>query len=64
MTTIKEAREATGMTQKEMSERLKIPQRTIEDWERGARKPPEWAAALIIEKLESMGGRQTAEKEN
>ena len=34
-TTIKEAREAAGMTQKEMSERLKIPQRTIEDWERG-----------------------------
>lgn len=60
--TIKEAREAAGMTQKEMSERLKIPQRTIEDWERGARKPPEWAVMLIVEKLESMGGRKTAEK--
>lgn len=54
MTTIKEAREATGMTQKEMSERLKIPQRTIEDWERGARKPPEWAEALVVEKLEKI----------
>lgn len=52
MTTIKEAREATGMTQKEMSERLKIPQRTIEDWERGARKPPEWAEILIVKELE------------
>lgn len=48
-TTIKEAREAAGMTQKEMSERLKIPQRTIEDWERGARKPPE---ILIVKELE------------
>lgn len=56
MVTIKEAREATGMTQKEMSERLKIPQRTIEDWERGARKPPEWAELLIVEKLESIAG--------
>lgn len=52
MTAIKEAREASGMTQKEMSERLKIPQRTIEDWERGARKPPEWAEILIVKELE------------
>lgn len=52
MTTIKEAREVTGMTQKEMSERLKIPQRTIEDWERGARKPPEWAEIIIVKELE------------
>ena len=52
MTTIKEAREVTGMTQKEMSERLKIPQRTIEDWERGTRKPPEWAETLIVKELE------------
>lgn len=52
MTAIKEAREASGMTQKEMSERLKIPQRTIEDWERGARKPPGWAEILIVKELE------------
>ena len=56
MITIKEARESAGLTQKEMSERLKIPQRTIEDWERGARKPPEWAELLIVEKLESIAG--------
>ncbi|MFR4605272.1 MAG: hypothetical protein ACLUAA_04425 [Acidaminococcus intestini] len=37
---------------------------SLEKWEMGIRKPPEWAAALIIEKLESMGGRKTAEKEN
>jgi len=45
-----------------MSDLLGIPKSTIEKWEMGIRKPPEWAAALIIEKLESMGGRQTAEK--
>lgn len=54
MTTIKEAREGTGMTQKEMSERLRIPRRTIEDWERGTRKPPEWAKNLIVKELEGI----------
>lgn len=62
MTTIKEARQAAGLSQQKMSDFLKIPKSTIEKWEMGIRKPPEWAAALIIEKLESMGGRKTAEK--
>ncbi|MCH4097299.1 MAG: helix-turn-helix domain-containing protein [Acidaminococcus provencensis] len=62
MTTIKEARQAAGLSQQKMSDLLKIPKSTIEKWEMGIRKPPEWAAALIIEKLESMGGRKTAEK--
>lgn len=62
MTTIKEARQASGLSQQKMSNLLKIPKSTIEKWEMGIRKPPEWAAALIIEKLESMGGRKTAEK--
>lgn len=62
MTTIKEARQAAGLTQQAMSELLGIPKRNIENWEGGQRKPPTWAERLIIEKLESMGGRQTAEK--
>lgn len=62
MTTIKEARHKAGLSQQKMSDLLGIPKSTIEKWEMGIRKPPEWAAALIVEKLESMGGRQTAEK--
>lgn len=45
-----------------MSDLLKIPKSTIEKWEMGIRKPPEWAVMLIFEKLESMNGRKTAEK--
>lgn len=51
---IKEARHQAGLTQKEMSDLLEIPQRTIENWEMGSRKCPHWAERLIIEKLQSM----------
>ena len=54
MTTIKEARQAAGLTQQAMSELLGIPKRNIENWEGGQRKPPTWAEQLIIEKLESL----------
>lgn len=64
MKTIKEARKEAGLSQQKMSDMLKIPKSTIEKWEMGIRKPPEWAVMLIVEKLESMGGRKTAEKEN
>lgn len=49
---IKTARKNVGLTQKEMSELLEIPQRTIEDWETGKRTPPTYVEKLIIEKLE------------
>lgn len=62
MKTIKEARHEAGLSQQKMSDLLGIPKSTIEKWEMGIRKPPEWAEVLIIEKLESMGGRKTAEK--
>lgn len=51
---IKEARIQAGLTQKEMSETLKIPQRTIENWDAGIRRPPEWTELLIVEKLEKI----------
>lgn len=38
-----------------MSELLGIPKRTIENWESGSRKCPEWAERLVVEKLESIG---------
>ena len=62
MKTIKEARKAAGLSQQGVTDTLGIPRRTLQDWETGKRTPPGWAEALIIEKLESMGGRQTAEK--
>lgn len=50
---IKSARLAAGLTQTQMSELLGIPKRTIEEWDRGSRKCPEWAERLIVEKLET-----------
>lgn len=41
----------TGMTQKEFSEYLEIPLRTIENWLTGKRVPPEYLIELIEYKL-------------
>ena len=45
--TIKELRESTGMSRKQFSEHTGIPVRTLEDWEAGRRKPPEYIPRLI-----------------
>ena len=49
--TIKELRTAAKMTQKAFSEYLKIPKRTIEQWEGGQRTPPKYLVELIEYKL-------------
>lgn len=50
--TIKEAREAKGITRAELARWLGIPKRTLENWDTGVNEPPEWAKKLIIEKIE------------
>lgn len=49
---IKSARLAAGLTQSEMSKRFEISLDTIKKWDSGAAKPPEWAAKLLLEKLQ------------
>lgn len=49
--TFKELRQQSGMTQKAFSEYFQIPKRTIEEWDRGARKCPEYLIALMEYKL-------------
>ena len=44
---IKELRESTGMSRKEFSEHTGIPVRTLEDWEAGRRRPPEYIPRLL-----------------
>ena len=44
---IRGLREQTGMTRKDFSVHIGIPLRTIEDWEAGHRKPPEYIPRLI-----------------
>ena len=49
--TIKEMREAAGMTQKAFSEYFHIPKRSIENWESGTRAAPSYLVELIEYKL-------------
>lgn len=56
--TIKEARKAAKLTQRQMSEAFDIPLRTIEDWETGKRTPPAYVEKLIVEKLERIRTEQ------
>ena len=48
---IKELRESTGMTRKAFSGHTGIPVRTLEDWEAGRRRPPEYIPRLIAYQL-------------
>lgn len=51
--TTKELRQKYNLTQQQLSDLLSIPKRTIEDWERGIRKPSDWVLNLIEIALES-----------
>ena len=44
---MRELRKQTGMTRKDFSIHIGIPLRTIEDWEAGRRRPPEYIPRLI-----------------
>lgn len=45
--TVKEIRKITGLSQARFGEFYGIPKRTIEDWETGRRKPPEYVLELL-----------------
>ncbi|MCD7847992.1 MAG: helix-turn-helix domain-containing protein [Oscillospiraceae bacterium] len=45
--TIREMRRGLGDTQSEFAERYNIPFRTIQNWETGLRKPPEYIVELL-----------------
>ena len=52
--TIKEARIAAGLNQKEFSDLFEIPIDVVKSWDSRRRKPPAWAEKLIIEKLNNI----------
>ena len=60
MATIKEARQAAGLSQQGVTDTLGIPRRTLQDWESGKRTPPGWAEALVVEKLERIAQESQA----
>lgn len=51
MKEIRAARVKAGLTQQKMAELLGIPKRTIEEWEGGRRKCPEYTKKLILKEL-------------
>lgn len=51
---LKAARKAAGMTQQGMADRMLIPKRTIEDWDRGTRVPPLYVQRFVLNELESL----------
>lgn len=53
--TIKALREASGMTQKAFAEYFGIPYRTIQDWNAGLRKCPDYLMELMKYKLKAEG---------
>lgn len=48
---IRELRESINMSRREFSLHVGIPIRTLEDWEAGRRKPPEYVPRLIAYQL-------------
>ena len=46
-----ELRESTGMTRTEFCEYFEIPYRTLQDWELGNRKMPEYLLRLMAYKI-------------
>ena len=48
---IRKIREQTGLSRKDLSIHIGIPLRTIEDWEAGRRRPPEYIPRLIAYQL-------------
>lgn len=53
MLTFKELRQASGMNQTQFSKYFEIPYRTIQDWEHGKRKCPEYLLKLMQYKIEN-----------
>lgn len=53
--TIKEARIQVGFTQKQVQDLIGIPIRTIQNWELGVRKCPDYIERLVVEKILELG---------
>ena len=52
---LKQMRKETGLSQVKFGEYMGIPRRTIEDWERGLNRPPEYVVRMIAYKLHAEG---------
>ena len=55
MQTVRKLREASGMSMKRFSEYFGIPYRTVQNWEAGVNKCPEYLLHLMEYKLKHEG---------
>lgn len=58
---IKDARIRHGLTQKQLSEITGVPVRTIENWEGGQRKCPDYVERMVLDTLERKFGQPNHE---
>ena len=63
---IRKVRNQTGLSRKDFSMHIGIPLRTIEDWEAGRRRPPEYIPRLIEYQLkyEELIGKMKKEEQD
>ena len=59
---IRELRESINMSRKEFSNHIGIPIRTVEDWEAGRRKMPDYVLRLLTYKIEIQQNKTYASK--
>lgn len=52
---IKDLRAKTGLSQSKFAALVGIPLNTLQNWEQGSRKPPEYVISLIEYKLKKEG---------
>ena len=60
---LKKARKAAGLTQQTMADRMLIPKRTIEDWERGVSAPHQYVQRLVLNELHALADSTQKERQ-
>ena len=56
---IEEARKARGMSRKDVSRKLGIPYRSLENWEKGLSKCPDYVERLVLAEILRGGKKMT-----
>lgn len=56
---IEEARKARGMSRKDVSRKLGIPYRSLENWEKGLSKCPDYVERLVVAEILRVGKKMT-----
>lgn len=56
---IEEARKARGMSRKDVSRKLGIPYRSLENWEKGLSKCPDYVERLVVAEILRRGKKMT-----